>query len=459
MMRIFADFFQYLCEPTPHSLVAIRFVFVAFALLALLSCSGSRRFGKALQKDVRNSPVFSRSFTGFALFDPATGKMVADVNGDHYFTPASNTKIWTLYTCLTVLGDSVPGMKILDAGDKLIFRGTADPTFLHPFFRYWQACRDTLLAHPFDSICYWPRQFPEKRFGPGWAWDDYNEDYQPERSEMPVYGNCLRLSTNGRDSLQVEPVLFKKNIFLKMAGRQAGVERVEYENLWGVEGLQKVEGMFLPFRTGASVMERLLSDTLHRNVADISYTEHPYHLLYPAKTVFSAPIDTVLRRMMYQSDNFIAEQMLLVCAGQKFDAFRQDTMIKWMLDSVLNDLPQRPRWVDGSGLSRYNLTSPRDLVMLLQKLWKEQPRERLLSLFPAGGLNGTLAGWYNGKDGKPFVFAKSGSMSGVQCLSGYLLTKRDKVLIFSFMHNNFVGSGKPWKEEMTRILENIRNRY
>nr|MBP6826456.1 D-alanyl-D-alanine carboxypeptidase [Saprospiraceae bacterium] len=131
----------------------------------------------------------------------------------------------------------------------------------------------------------------------------------------------------------------------------------------------------------------------------------------------------------------------------------------WMLDSVLADLPQRPRWVDGSGLSRYNLASPRDFSTILLKLWNEQPRERLFSLFPAGGMNGTVADWYKGKDGKPYVFAKSGSMSGVQCLSGYVLTKKGKVLVFSFMNNNFVGSGKPWKLEMQRVLQYIHDRY
>jgi D-alanyl-D-alanine carboxypeptidase/D-alanyl-D-alanine-endopeptidase (penicillin-binding protein 4) len=274
---------------------------------------------------------------------------------------------------------------------------------------------------------------------------------------MPIYGNCLKITANGRDSFVVEPVFFKEKFFLKMAGHRMGTERVEFKNFWGIEGFNKANSRFLPFRTSPDVFEMLLSDTLRRNVEDISYTEHPYHRLYPTKTIFSTPLDTVLRRMMYQSDNFIAEQMLLVCAGQKFDVLRQDTMIKWMLDSALTSLPQRPRWVDGSGLSRYNLISPRDLAQVLLKLWQEQPHEFLLSLFPAGGVNGTVADFYKGKNGKPYVFAKTGGMSGVHCLSGYVVTKRGKTLIFSFMHNNFVGSNKPWKEEMQRILELVAN--
>ena len=160
--------------------------------------------------------------------------------------------------------------------------------------------------------------------------------------------------------------------------------------------------------------------------------------------------------MMYESDNFVAEQLLLLCAGVKYDTLQQEKIIPWVKDSLFGALPTPPRWVDGSGLSRYNLITPRYLTGVLQRLYREQPHERLFSLFPAGGVSGTLAEWYRGPDGKPFVFAKSGSMSGVQCLSGYLLTKSGKTLIFSFMHNNFVGSAKPWKQEMQRFLLRIR---
>ncbi|MEO6759506.1 MAG: D-alanyl-D-alanine carboxypeptidase [Saprospiraceae bacterium] len=220
----------------------------------------------------------------------------------------------------------------------------------------------------------------------------------------------------------------------------------------------KATEQFLPFTQYQLNREAILSDTLHRNVVDISYTEHPYQSLYPSETLYSTPLDTVLRRMMYQSDNFIAEQMLLVCAGAKFNLLKQDTMIRWALDSLFRELPQRPRWVDGSGLSRYNLTSPKDEVWVLQKLWQEQLHDRLLSLFPTAGAPETTLDWWQPVPERPWLYAKTGSMSGVQCMSGYLRTKSGKWLIFSFMHNNFVGSGKPWKGEMRRILEMVAAR-
>ncbi len=435
----------------------LQFYLLFFSLI-VSSCAVFKnretRSALKIKREVAHSPVFSKAFTGFTLLDPATGKTLADFNGDHYFTPGSNTKIFTLATCLEVLGDSVPGMQLIQAEDKLIFRGTADPTFLHPMFQAWQPCRDTLLAHTSDSLRYLPRSFPTERFGPGWAWDDYNEDYQTERSEMPIYGNCLKVTTNGRDSLSVSPSFFKDKFFLRVAGNRSGIQRLEFQNAWGVVGFEKAKDEFLPFRTG--LFPELLSDTLHRMVEDISYTEYPYPLLYPIRTLYSSPLDTVLRRMMHQSDNFIAEQMLLVCAGVKFDLLHQDTMIKWMLDSTLQNLPQRPKWVDGSGLSRYNLATPQSIAQVLLELWNEQPRDRIFSLFPAGGVSGTIENWYAGKDGKPYVWAKTGSMGGVQCLSGFIVCKSGKVLIFSFMHNNFVGPSRAWKMEVQHILELMR---
>jgi D-alanyl-D-alanine carboxypeptidase/D-alanyl-D-alanine-endopeptidase (penicillin-binding protein 4) len=115
--------------------------------------------------------------------------------------------------------------------------------------------------------------------------------------------------------------------------------------------------------------------------------------------------------------------------------------------------------VDGSGLSRYNLVTPHYLSTVLKQLFDRTPKEQLFTYFPAGGVRGTISNWYRNPEGSPYVFAKTGSMSGVHCLSGYILTKSGKILIFSFMHNNFVGSNKPWKEEMQRILEWIYLNY
>jgi serine-type D-Ala-D-Ala carboxypeptidase/endopeptidase (penicillin-binding protein 4) len=120
-------------------------------------------------------------------------------------------------------------------------------------------------------------------------------------------------------------------------------------------------------------------------------------------------------------------------------------------------LPDQPVWVDGSGLSRYNLFTPRSIVRLWEKIYAKVPTERLFKLLAVGGLRGTLKNW--NKEDKPYVFGKTGFLSNNQTLSGYLLTKKGKVLIFSFMNANFVASSKEIRKTMQDFLVSIRNKY
>jgi serine-type D-Ala-D-Ala carboxypeptidase/endopeptidase (penicillin-binding protein 4) len=457
---------------------------VHFFILALVlsSCtifkSRDTRSALKVKSAVACSPVFSKAFTGFTLLDPVTGKTLTDYNGYKYFTPASNTKVFTLATCLEVLGDSVPGLKATTykEGSETInyLKPTGDPTFLHPEFAAWQS------VFQFFKYCSGPttldlNHFNAGRFGPGWAWDDYNEDYSPERSPMPIFGNAIKIQKID-SAWQFFPLndsdnwgwnLMREGTIKDLPNYKAPL-REERSNIVYLSKDMLIRPGFsaqIPFLPKPNVVQLLLNDTTGKNNISIQESyfkeeEQAVDNLIPKtliwQTIYSTPIDTVLRRMMYQSDNFIAEQMLIVCSSTKFDLLQQDSIIKWMLDSVLTSLPQRPKWVDGSGLSRYNLMTPQSIAQVLQKLWTTQPHERILSLFPTGGVAGTLSNWYAGKDGKPYVFAKTGSMGGVHCLSGYVICKSGKTLIFSFMNNNFVGSNRAWKVEMQRILEKIR---
>nr|MBP6540039.1 D-alanyl-D-alanine carboxypeptidase [Saprospiraceae bacterium] len=60
---------------------------------------------------------------------------------------------------------------------------------------------------------------------------------------------------------------------------------------------------------------------------------------------------------------------------------------------------------------------------------------------------------------KPFIYAKSGSMTGVYNLSGYLITNSGRKMVFSFMNNNFEGKVSEIRKTVEKILMEIRMNY
>jgi D-alanyl-D-alanine carboxypeptidase/D-alanyl-D-alanine-endopeptidase (penicillin-binding protein 4) len=179
-----------------------------------------------------------------------------------------------------------------------------------------------------------------------------------------------------------------------------------------------------------------------------------------AKIIYNSNADSVYRRMLLPSDNFIAEQLLLVCSSVKFNVLNRDSVINYARAHFLNDLPDAPQWVDGSGLSRYNLFTPRSIVKLLCKIDNELKNDSLLhSLMPAGGLTGTIKRAYKTDNGRAFVWAKTGSLSNNHNQSGYLVTRKGKRLAFSFMNNNFIRPSKDIREEMVRVMTYIHEAY
>jgi D-alanyl-D-alanine carboxypeptidase/D-alanyl-D-alanine-endopeptidase (penicillin-binding protein 4) len=163
--------------------------------------------------------------------------------------------------------------------------------------------------------------------------------------------------------------------------------------------------------------------------------------------------------MLQPSDNFMAEEILLNCAAANHLKMSTSEVIKTASEKYLNNLPDKIQWVDGSGLSRLNLFTPRDMVVLLQNIYdKVNNEDRLFSLLPNGGKSGTLKNMFK-TNPETFIYAKSGSLSNNYNLSGYLVGKSGKKYIFSYMNNNYVVPTSEIRAEVERILTFIHDSY
>ncbi|HTD39856.1 MAG TPA: D-alanyl-D-alanine carboxypeptidase [Mucilaginibacter sp.] len=427
-----------------------------FLLIDANAYAGKIRKRK-IRKLFKHSLIVKDHFTGFALYDMDAGKMIYELNSDKYFTPASNTKLFTFYTCLKMLGDSIPALKYTTRNDSLIFWGTGDPAFLHTDLKGVNGAN--LLKNSDRKLFFASGQYQNEFYGSGWAWDDYNDYYQAEITELPIEGNVAVLYADKNGSLQISPLLLKQ--YLKCdSNYKPPAYKVQREFLTNnfVYPAMTIPADYhkeIPWKTSTALTLALLQDTLKKQISEI-------HLPLPdsAKTIYDANADTVYKHMLQPSDNFIAEQLLLVCSSVKFKIMNADSVIAYSKAHYLNDLPDVPQWVDGSGLSRFNLFTPRSIVALLCKISDEMKNDSLLhSLMPIGGIAGTIKSAYKTDNGQPFVWAKTGSLSNNHNQSGYLITRKGKRLAFSFMNNNFTRPTREIRDEMVRIITYIHDNY
>ncbi len=424
----------------------MRIIFVFLFFLA--GCSA--RF---IKKEIKETESQLHEHVGFYLFDLDSKKVKFDYNGSKYFTPASNTKIFTFYTSLKLLGDSILSLKYTKRGDSLIFQGMGDPSFLYKNVFDNGRTFQFLKSHP-GKLFFSSDNFQTQSLGAGWAWDDYNDYYSAERSALPVYGNLISIRKYVEEVLVFRPALFEYDFVKSETDHPAEeiVRDVHSNHLTYFNGKKKSKEWTIPFRTNDTLTVRLLSDTLSLKV-------ETFHLASfdSAKVIKSIPTDSLYKVMMQDSDNFIAEQLLLQCAAVLSDTLRPEIAITHSKKNFLSDLPDEPRWVDGSGLSRFNLFTPRSIAALWKKIYDAVPQERLFKLIAVGGKNGTIKNYF--KSEVPYVFGKTGSLNNVRSLSGFLITKKGKIFIFSFMNNNFVAPSGDVRKRMEKIINRIREKY
>jgi len=440
----------------------MRLTFICTGWICILfvgACSSTKSLsfsGKAhsLCKEISSNPVFSSHLTGFALYDSEDDEWLCQFNGDKYFTPASNVKNLTLLTCLHVLGDSIETFRYVIRNDSLIFRGMADPSFLYSAIETSTRPFALLRNYP-GKVWYCPGE-EIARYGSGWAWDDYPFTFQVEKSALPLYGNRVRITYDDGGDMFVIPAYFA-DYFEEDVSQDSRLMRDPVANAFTVRDLvaEPVDSleMEIPYVISDFETTRILADTLQRPVG-LMYNDG---LRDDYASVFSASRDTLLKVMMHQSDNFIAEQLLMQCAFYMRGTFQSDSAIAVSKRMILAGTPDPLLWVDGSGLSRYNLLTPRSLVWVLRELLRFASIDYLKQIFPAGGVNGTLSSMYSAD--QPYVYAKTGTLRNQYCLSGYLFTDSGKWLIFSFMHNNFTEDSAEIKKEMEKILLRIKAKY
>jgi len=487
------------------------FLLLIFYFLLLSSCSIEKQISKSANENVLSNKALTTAHVGISIFEPAANKYWFNYKGDKYFVPASNTKLPTCYAAMKYLGDSLVGLRYgipeeyIYKDSLIVIKPTGDPTFLHD---------DFVNQRVYDFIEFNSKH--QKRFGilvtlgapqrwgSGWSWNDYEESYMAERNTFPVSGNTVtfrlknftqenKIDTSKTEELFLGNLFKTNNIYfdslintyevLAFSMKTVSTKKIQISRSIDSNdfGVYSSDHLFtpttIPFATnGILTTLRILSHKVGKSFSyvlddlrgdgkylwmggnpDEQFDKEPKHpTIKKWYTIHSQPTDSLLKPMMHRSDNFFAEQSLLMVSNERLGIMNDAKIIDTLLKTDFKDLPQKPRWVDGSGLSRYNLFTPQDFVAILNKMKNEFGMDRIKVILATGG-EGTISSYYKADSG--FIYGKTGTLSGVVAFSGFLYTKKGKLLIFSTLVNNHQASSTDVRRAMEKFLQGIRNSY
>jgi len=257
---------------------------IIFLCILAASCSSSKKISsniavkdngnidiaKEAEKDILSDSNLLSAHIGISIYDPTEKKYLYNYQGDKYFIPASNMKLFMCYAAMKYLGDSLVGLKVTEFDDRIAIRATGDPTLLHPDFKN-QPVVDFLVKIN-KQIWASAGGWKEEALGSGWSWNDYSDDYMAERSALPIYGNVIRFSGT-KNNIKYYPAGAVSNNKFTTSSRDGAMgfiskaKRDFYQNNYSIEingrSLQTVE---VPFITSSELAFQLLADTVKKKI-------------------------------------------------------------------------------------------------------------------------------------------------------------------------------------------------
>ena len=412
-----------------------------FLLLASVSF-GQKISEKRLKKEINKITVFKNSFVGIHLISVEKKKVIASINSNNYMTPASNTKLLTFLGAIQIF-NKLPALEYAIESDSIYhFRSTGYPLLFHPLYN------DEVLGDFFKSKKLLKYHLPlelTKPQGAGWSWDDYNYYYASEISTFPIYGNSIQAVYNEK-GVKIKPdfEIIEANIESNLI-RDRFTNTFEYNiNNWKIN-----DTLYRPFRTSDNLFVKLLSKELGVKV-DIGYKNDKLKW----KQLFTNYEKHLYKALLQESDNGIAESLLLMISKKQKNVFNTKTAIEELNEKWKTWLPDKLEWVDGSGVSRYNMFTPKTIVAVLDQIYETLEFNEIKEIFPKSYESGTLTAYKDLKN----VYAKTGTLRHNHNLSGYLISDSGNKYIFSFMVNHFTSSSGEIKKGISELLNWIKKK-
>ncbi len=442
-------------------------------------------------RDALADSILQNAYAGVCIYSLKRDRLVFESNGVKLFIPASNQKIVTTAAALYYLGGDfryVTRLKVRGGvvagtlGGDIILEGSGDPSIRDcGFLERWADVIKAQNIHTVaGNIVADDRVFSRERLPEGWAWHYLDARYAAELSAFSFNGNTVRVTVGPAadtgDTAQFSLYPETKYVTVKnrlmtvdSAGKRGfGIYREPEANIIHIEG--EIDREFKPKTIEIAVKDPAFFAAFHfkellekRGVkvngepkkydpATIDSTKGASQL----DSIISMPLSEIIKETNKESKNLMAENLLRSIghySGGDGSYWTSNILVRRFIAQLGGDTTGIEP-VDGSGLSRHNLVSPYNIVVVLRYMYLSGHRDKFFESLPTSN-EGTLFGRLLNLEN--VVRAKTGTLRWVSCMSGYVESPADNdMYAFSMLFNNYSGSAKAIAKLQERIIEEMR---
>jgi len=462
---------------SPHPSTELRMLPLCLARLAV-ACVVLMALATGLHADVLSERIdsllanknLSHGLQGVVVKSLTTGKVLYERNADLNMVPASNMKLLVSATALDTLGPDFTCKTPVYAAGKigpdgvlqgdLVIRGAGDPVMESPdLVDLAKQVKAKGISKVTGGVIVDDSMFDARRIGYAWSWDYLSDYYAAQSSPLNLDRNVVQVwvrpaKTVGEPAV-VTTIPAAAYMTIESTATTGDAKSAKSLNIWrrlghgtivvtGSVALESNPTRFDGLITvdnpapwvGAVFKDALIAQGVAVDGA-VSSGKLPEGAVQVAEHV-SPPISRIVSLLNKPSDNLVAEVLLKLVGATVKGRGSIDSgaevereffkRVGMDLDAIVI--------ADGSGLSRINYVSPRNLAALLTYMYGHKSGKAYIDSLPIAGVDGTLRNRMKGTAAQGKVCAKTGHIARVSSLSGYVDTKSGETLVFSIMMNH-----------------------
>lgn len=431
--------------------------------------------------NIINRPDWQQSRWGILIKDLQSGDILYSLNSDKFFIPASNVKLLVTAASLIKFGPnfSLKTPVYLNGNspnlDSLIIQGKGDPSLKTEDLQDLLKQLKDQGIYSINTLIFDDSYFPEFSINNSWEWSDLLTYYAPSINSLILNENAVTLtilptkigdpvqlnwsdeiaanqwkidnqaftsSENSPYNIKINEVLGKSTLAIR--GSLAFNSKPD---VWGLSILNPANYFALSLRN-LLLAEGIKVD----NIKVIKSSDNSYEMGDRVILIESDNLSQLIKETNQNSNNLFAESLLKILQIE----FKNERIV----NEVLNSLGVNPDTfilADGSGLSRQNLVTPEALVNTLSSMSLTSNSVIYKESLAIAGVNGTLKNRFQDSNVVGNMKGKTGSLTGVSALSGYLERENFPLLVFSIIVNNTQQPGQLQRQTIDEIVILLRN--